>query len=233
QRFVMLPGVSVHEINKLIDERGFLAEILREDWKDVMGDDKIAQANLSFSYPGTIRAWHRHNRGQVDRLIVLQGSMKICAYDDKKGSATQGSLEEITVSEERLQVVRIPGHYWHGTKTLGVKPSVTLYCLNRLYDPKNPDEERRAWDDPSILDPKTRSPLIGTNHLSSSTPTVRPLLKTRLLVISCRVIVGSCKIEHSFHHRAISHSCRTFGKRIRLKNLAFRPLNKKETNRTS
>jgi len=154
----MLPGVSVHEINKLIDERGFLAEILREDWKDVMGDDKIAQANLSFSYPGTIRAWHRHNRGQVDRLIVLQGSMKICAYDDKKGSATQGSLEEITVSEERLQVVRIPGHYWHGTKTLGVKPSVTLYCLNRLYDPKNPDEERRAWDDPSILDPKTREP---------------------------------------------------------------------------
>src|SRR5436853_5485511 len=93
----MLPGVSVHEINKLIDERGFLAEILREDWKDVMGDDKIAQANLSFSYPGTIRAWHRHNRGQVDRLIVLQGSMKICAYDDKKGSATQGSLEEIKI----------------------------------------------------------------------------------------------------------------------------------------
>src|SRR5207245_1633850 len=95
------------------------------------------------------------NRDFFKRALCRRSFLVI---DDKKGSATQGSLEEITVSEERLQVVRIPGHYWHGTKTLGVKPSVTLYCLNRLYDPKNPDEERRAWDDPSILDPKTREP---------------------------------------------------------------------------
>jgi dTDP-4-dehydrorhamnose 3,5-epimerase len=154
----MLPGVSVRDINKMIDERGFFAEVLREDWKEVMGDDKLVQANLSFSYPGTIRAWHRHDRGQVDRLIVLQGSMKICAYDDKQGSETKGSLVEIIASEEKLQLVRIPGQYWHGTKTLGVKPSLSLYCVNRLYDSNDPDEERRAWDDPTILDPKTLRP---------------------------------------------------------------------------
>jgi len=38
---------------------------------------------------------------------------------------------------------------------LGVKPSLTLYFVTQLYDPANPDEERRSWNDPSIIDPKT------------------------------------------------------------------------------
>ena len=151
----MLPGVSVRDINKKIDERGFFAEILRNDWKDFLGDDSVAQANLSLSYPGMIRAWHRHNRGQVDYLVVIGGALKICAYDDKEGSPTRGQLDEVIASEQKLQIVRVPGHYWHGTKTLGAKPSVTLYFVTELYNTKHPDEDRRSWNDPSILDPRT------------------------------------------------------------------------------
>lgn len=151
----MLPGIKIQDLRKNIDERGFFAEILRQDWKDLLGEDDIVQANLSFSYPGMIRAWHRHNRGQVDYFVVLMGSMKICAYDDTQGSSTRGQLDELVGSEDRLQVVRVPGHYWHGTKTLGNKPSLSVYCVNRLYDAKNPDEDRRAWNDPAIVDPKT------------------------------------------------------------------------------
>jgi dTDP-4-dehydrorhamnose 3,5-epimerase len=55
-------------------------------------------------------------------------------------------------------VVRIPGHYYHGTKTLGDEPSLTLYFVTRLYDYDNPDEERKPWNDPAITDPKTGSP---------------------------------------------------------------------------
>jgi dTDP-4-dehydrorhamnose 3,5-epimerase len=151
----MLPGVTTLDLKKNVDERGFFAEIMRQDWKDLLDDDSIVQANLSLSYPGMIRAWHRHNRGQVDYFIVLKGSMKICAYDDRQGSATKGQLDEIVASEERLQVVRIPGFYWHGTKALGDKSSLTVYCVNRLYDAKSPDEERTAWNDPKIIDPRT------------------------------------------------------------------------------
>ena len=151
----MLPGVKVTDLRKNTDERGYFAEILREDWTDLLAEDKIVQANLSFSYPGMIRAWHRHLRGQVDYFIVLKGTMKICAYDDKPGTPTSGQLDEIVTSTERLQVVRIPGHYWHGTKTLGDQSSMTVYCVNRLYDAKNPDEERRAWNDPSIIEART------------------------------------------------------------------------------
>jgi dTDP-4-dehydrorhamnose 3,5-epimerase-like enzyme len=74
QRFE-LDGVQV------TDERGFFAESIRKDWSDLFENDEwISQANLSLSYPGIIRAWHRHARGQKDYLMVLQGAMKIVAY---------------------------------------------------------------------------------------------------------------------------------------------------------
>ncbi len=154
----MLPGVKVNDLSRNVDERGFFAELFRDDWRELLGDDKIVQANLSFTYPGMIRAWHRHDRGQVDYFIALKGSLKICAYDDRPGSPTKGQLDEIVTSEQRLQVVRIPGFYWHGTKTIGDGPSLTVYCVNRMYDAKNPDEERRPWNDSGIIDPRTSKP---------------------------------------------------------------------------
>ena len=78
----MLPGVRVLDLKKNVDDRGSFAELMRSDWKELLGDDTIVQANLSQSYPGMIRGWHRHVRGQVDYFIVLDGSLKICAYDD-------------------------------------------------------------------------------------------------------------------------------------------------------
>ena len=34
----MLPGVKDTDLKKNIDERGYFAEILREDWTDLLGD---------------------------------------------------------------------------------------------------------------------------------------------------------------------------------------------------
>ncbi|MCI4331479.1 MAG: dTDP-4-dehydrorhamnose 3,5-epimerase family protein [Thermoplasmata archaeon] len=154
----LLPGVKVHDLTRLPDERGSFTEILRTDWGELLGEDRPEQLNLSMSFPGMIRAWHRHARGQVDYFIVVRGTMKICAYDDAPGSPTQGQVDEIVASSERPQVVRIPGHYWHGTKGLGTEPALTVYLVNRLYDRAHPDEERRSWNDPAILDPRTRAP---------------------------------------------------------------------------
>ncbi len=150
-----LEGVMIYDTNKSIDERGFFAELFRKDWNNSFKDEFIVQANISYSYPGIIRAWHRHARGQVDYLAVLKGCMKVAVYDGEKDSQTYGKLVEIVIGEEKLQLVRIPGHFWHGTKSIGSKPSLTMYLMNKLYDYSNPDEERRPWNDPTIIDPKT------------------------------------------------------------------------------
>lgn len=147
---LMLSGVKVMELKNNVDERGFFTELMRSDWSDFSEKDVLTQANASVTFPGVIRAWHRHMRGQVDYFIVLRGTLKIGIYDEA-GKA----LDEITASGERLQCVRIPGNYWHGFKNVGCEPAQLVYFTTRLYDYKNPDEERRPWNDPSIIDIKT------------------------------------------------------------------------------
>ena len=66
----MIEGIKVRELIKNVDERGFFSEIMRDDWEDLLQKDKIDQFNFSYSYPGIVRAWHRHLRGQVDYFIV-------------------------------------------------------------------------------------------------------------------------------------------------------------------
>ena len=146
----MIKGVEVREIKKILDERGFFAESMRIDWQDIF-EESICQVNLSCSFPGIIRAWHRHNQGQVDHFTVIDGAVKLCAYDDDKKSDTFGELDEIILSEESLKIVRIPGYLWHGFKALGPNQTKLLYGVNRLYDYKAPDEERRPWNDPSLI----------------------------------------------------------------------------------
>ena len=136
-----LKGFRTLDIEKIPDERGSFAEVLRRDYKDFVNDDSLEQVNLSFSYPNVVRGWHRHQRGQVDYFLTIKGAMKICAYDDKSMH-----LVEAISSEEKLRIVRVPGLYWHATKTVSPKPSLTLYFTTRLYDYKNPDEERRDWN---------------------------------------------------------------------------------------
>lgn len=152
-----LPGVKTYDLRLFPDERGFFSEALRKDWGELVGEDQIVQSNISFSYPGIIRAWHQHLRGQVDYFLVLQGAMKICAYDDRDGP-TKGKLVEIITSSHQPQVVRIPGIYWHGSKNISSEPSLLIYFVNRLYDYQNPDEQRRPWNDPTIIDPGTGEP---------------------------------------------------------------------------
>jgi dTDP-4-dehydrorhamnose 3,5-epimerase len=141
-----LKGVKTQEINVLPDERGFFAEALRLDWKEFLEDGWIEQANVSYSYPNMVRAWHRHEKGQIDYFLVMKGAMKICAFEEKTGR-----MAEIITSGEKPTVVRIPGHYLHGTKTISTEPSLTVYFVTKLYDYKDPDEIRRAWNDQTII----------------------------------------------------------------------------------
>ncbi|MBS7648480.1 MAG: dTDP-4-dehydrorhamnose 3,5-epimerase family protein [Candidatus Bathyarchaeia archaeon] len=148
---LQLPGVKIADLARLPDERGVFTEVIRMDWMDLLGGESIVQANLSVTYPGIVRAWHRHIRGQTDYFLVLRGSIKVCAYDDDEASPTKGGLVEVVLSDDRMQILRVPGKYWHGFKVVSPKPAYLLYFVNRLYDYSDPDEERRPWNDASII----------------------------------------------------------------------------------
>lgn len=156
----MLEGVQIKPLKRRFDERGFFIELMRKDWKDIFKKDEIVQANLSINYSGIVRAWHRHLRGQVDYFTTLNGALKICAYDEDSGELT-----EIVSTGYDPQIVRIPGRYWHGFKVISNEPAWLLYFVNKIYDYEKPDEERRPWDDPTIvpksINGKTDDPRVG------------------------------------------------------------------------
>jgi len=141
-----LNGVKTYELNILPDERGFFVEALRHDWKEFLKDESILQTNLSYSYPNIVRAWHKHLRGQIDHFLVLKGAMKICAFDE-----VTGKMAEVIATAKKPTIVRIPGKYLHGTKTISSEPSLLVYFVNRLYDYENPDEHRTPWNDQSVV----------------------------------------------------------------------------------
>jgi len=141
-----LKGVKTYELNILPDERGFFAEALRKDWKELLEDEWVTQANISYSYPNIIRAWHKHQRGQTDYFLVLKGAMKICAYEEETGK-----MAEVIASGEKPTLVKIPGKYLHGTRTVSNEPSLTVYFVTKLYDYQDPDESRRPWNDPTVV----------------------------------------------------------------------------------
>ncbi len=118
----MLPGVMIKPLRRFFDERGFM-EAIRADWGDLMGEDRILQANLSTTYPGVVRAWHRHERGQVD-YVAVKGALKICAYDE-----ASGELDEIVAAAQDPSAIRVPGRYWHGFKAIGDEPAILLYFV--------------------------------------------------------------------------------------------------------
>ena len=155
----MLKGVTIKSVKLFSDERGFFSEVMRKDWRELFSEDEIVQANLSLTYPGVIRALLRHLRGQIDYFIALKGAIKICGYDEKTGELT-----EIVSTGREMQVVRMPGHYWHGFKAAGNEPAMLLYFTTNLYDSTNPDEERRPWNDQTLI-PKSINGKSGDSRV--------------------------------------------------------------------
>lgn len=146
----MIEGVKLRDLQVNADERGHLVEIFREDWE--LYDPNPEMSYYSMTYPGIVRAWHKHHRGQVDHFVCPKGRIKVGVYDERGDSPTRDELNTFVIGEHNQQAIRIPGACWHGFKAIGEGPAFLVNFPTNLYDYDNPDEER--------LDPHTdRIPL--------------------------------------------------------------------------
>jgi dTDP-4-dehydrorhamnose 3,5-epimerase len=96
------------------------------------------QINISYSYPGTIRAFHRH-KNQWDNWRVIKGNLEIATYTEEDG------LQLFYMGEGDGYLSIDPGR-WHGFRVLDNKEAILLYYVTNKYDPDNPDEERAEWN---------------------------------------------------------------------------------------
>lgn len=150
----MIDGVIIKPLLAHRDDRGFFMELLRED--DLIFG-RFGQASLSMSYPGVIKAFHYHQK-QDDIWYFPYGDAQVVLHDMRKDSSTYGKTDVYYMGEHAPYLLFIPRGVAHGYRVLGEKPAYILYFTNLAYDPKNPDEYRFDYNDPTIgFDWKTRN----------------------------------------------------------------------------
>ena len=142
----MIQGVVVKKLVRHPDDRGYFMEILRDDDNLLR---RFGQASFSKSYPGVIKAFHYHEK-QDDLWFFASGNAQVVLHDLRTESPTRGQTDVLYMGEDNPILVVIPQGVAHGYRVLGNEPAVIIYFTTRSYDPRDPDERRVAWDDPSI-----------------------------------------------------------------------------------
>lgn len=133
----------VKKITKHCDDRGFFAELVRDDEPELLS--KFGQASWSMSYPGVIKAFHYHEK-QDDLWFFPSGNAQVVLYDLREESATKGETDVYYMGEENPILLLIPKGVAHGYRVLGEKPSVIIYFTTESYTVDKPDEKRIEWN---------------------------------------------------------------------------------------
>ncbi|MED3552024.1 dTDP-4-dehydrorhamnose 3,5-epimerase family protein [Cytobacillus praedii] len=143
----MIEGVKIKELVKHCDDRGFFAELVRDDESDLLS--RFGQASWSMSFPGIIKAFHYHEK-QDDLWFFPSGNAQVVLHDLRDSSSTKGKTDVYYLGEENPIMLLIPKGVAHGYRVLGGKPATIIYFTTKSYDRKDPDEKRIEWNDPSI-----------------------------------------------------------------------------------
>jgi dTDP-4-dehydrorhamnose 3,5-epimerase len=89
---------------------------------------------FSTIYPGVVKGWHLHRR-MIINYAVPYGRIKLVLFDDRDGSRTRGTLEELYVGDGNYVLVQVPAFVWNGFKGVGVDVAIVANCASIVHDP--------------------------------------------------------------------------------------------------
>ena len=120
----------VRHLNKYVDERGWLAEVFRQDELEpachpVMG-------YLSLTHPGVARGPHEHET-QTDLFVFFSGRFRLYLWDARAGSVSFGLRQVLDLGESRPASVLVPPGVVHAYRNTGTGDALIFNCPNALY----------------------------------------------------------------------------------------------------
>lgn len=142
----MIDGVRHKQLVKHCDDRGYFAELVRDD-EGLL--ERFGQMSVSMSYPGVIKAFHYHKK-QDDIWFFPSGNAQVVLVDMREDSRTFKETNVFYMGEENPSVLLIPRGVAHGYRVLGNEPLTIVYLTTQSYSPEAPDEYRIPWNDPEI-----------------------------------------------------------------------------------
>ncbi|HEV7860711.1 MAG TPA: dTDP-4-dehydrorhamnose 3,5-epimerase family protein [Pyrinomonadaceae bacterium] len=144
--------VSVRDLRKFIDERGWLAELFRHD--ELAAEFYPVMSYISSTQPDTTRGPHEH-LDQADLFCFIGPStFKLRMWDNRPDSETYDHVMTLFVGEDNPQAVVIPKGVVHAYRNVGHVQGIVINCPNRLYmghGKREEIDEIRHEDDPETI----------------------------------------------------------------------------------
>ncbi len=145
-----IEGVHVKKLAKYVDDRGWLAELYRDD---ELPDDEYrpTMSYLSLTEPGTVRGPHEHE-GQADNFCFIgPGNFKLMLWDNRKDSPSYWKKMVLYCGQDNPCSVIIPKGVVHAYRCVTSCMGAVINLPNRLFAGENKAEEIdeiRHEDDP-------------------------------------------------------------------------------------
>jgi len=127
----VIEGVEVVPLRRIPDERGTIFHMLRATDPHFQ---KFGEIYFSTVYKGVVKGWHRH-RGMTLNYACVAGRIKLVLYDDRRGSPTQGEIQEIFLGPDSYALVIIPPEVWNGFKGMSDPYAIVANCCTEPHDP--------------------------------------------------------------------------------------------------
>jgi dTDP-4-dehydrorhamnose 3,5-epimerase len=127
----LIDGVIVHSLKQIPDDRGTVMHMLRATDPHFAG---FGEVYFSTVYPGVVKGWHLHRR-MIINYAVPHGRIKLVLFDDREGSRTRGTLEELYVGDGNYVLVQVPPLVWNGFKGIGIDVAIVANCASIVHDP--------------------------------------------------------------------------------------------------
>jgi dTDP-4-dehydrorhamnose 3,5-epimerase len=151
----MIDGVRIKQLKVFPDipdrpedsgHGGFLMEVLRNDENLLK---QFGQSTFTSASKGTIKAFHYHER-QDDLWFVATGRAKVVLHDLREDSPTKGQTEVLYAGKDDYKLIVIPVGVAHGYQVMSDESVLLFYHTTEAYNAAQPDEQRLAWNDPTI-----------------------------------------------------------------------------------
>ncbi|MCD9189489.1 MAG: dTDP-4-dehydrorhamnose 3,5-epimerase family protein [Pyrinomonadaceae bacterium] len=145
--------VVVYPLKKLVDDRGWLAELFRHD--EIAEEFYPAMAYISVTEPLVQRGPHEHV-DQADLFCFIgTGNFKMRMWDNREDSPTYRVIMTLYVGADNPQAVIVPKGVVHAYKNVSkTEKGVVINCPNRLFmgvGKKEEVDEIRHEDDPEAI----------------------------------------------------------------------------------
>ena len=139
--------VLVRPLNKYIDERGWLAELFRED--EIQAEVMPVMAYISMTQAGIARGPHEHSEQTDCFCFIGPSNFKVYLWDTRPDSPTMGIKQVFFAGVDSPLMTIVPPGVVHAYKNIGTENGVVFNAPNRLYAGKGkklPVDETRHED---------------------------------------------------------------------------------------